>query len=214
MLTMEGTWHTGFGINIPRNGEVLGERLYVLIKHPKRIEPWFVNGRTILILKDGCEGKPQQFKPITCLNIMHKLFTTIMTELRYGHATQIGAIHHEQRALVRGKRGCLDALHIDYMAAQIAKKKTKTDLSVAYINYQKIFDKVPHQQILGMLNSIKAPEESLNAQHTYLCGAQALAWEKDRKHRGLMCATKRGYSKGIPCCRSYSAQPLDLYHIG
>ncbi len=29
---------------------------------------WFVKGRTVLIPKQGCEGKANQYRPITCLN--------------------------------------------------------------------------------------------------------------------------------------------------
>ena len=49
----------------PEMGRALGQSLWRMLKHPKEVE-----GRTVLILKDGCEGKPQQYRPITCLNVM------------------------------------------------------------------------------------------------------------------------------------------------
>ena len=149
---VQGFWFKTF----PEMGKALGQGLWKILKHPKEIESWLVEGRTVLIPKDGCEGKPQQYRPITCLNVMYKLFTAIVTEILYEHATEVGAIPQEQRALARGKRGCLDALHIDGMAARIAKRE-KMDLSVAWIDYQKAFDRVPHQWILDMLTAIKTP---------------------------------------------------------
>jgi len=86
-------------------GRALGQSLWRMLKHPKEIETWLVEGRTVLILKDGCEGKPQQYRPITCLNVMYKLFTAIVREILFEHATEVGAIPQEQRALVKGKGG-------------------------------------------------------------------------------------------------------------
>ena len=66
-------------------------------------------GRTVLTPKDGCKGEPHQYRSITCLNVMYKLLTAIITEVLYKLALQAGVIPHEQRALVRGKGGCTDA---------------------------------------------------------------------------------------------------------
>ena len=70
----------------------------------------------------------------------------------------VGAIPQEQRALVREKRGCLDALHVDRMISMEAKS-CKENLSMAWIDYQKSFNRVPHQWLQDMLKAIKAPKE-------------------------------------------------------
>jgi len=88
---------------------------------------------------------------------MYKLLTAIVTEMLYNHAIAIGAIPQEQQALIRKKRGCTDALLIDGMITQLAKKQ-RTPLSVAWVDYQKAFDRVPHQWIDALLRSIKAPK--------------------------------------------------------
>ena len=38
------------------------------------IPTWFVKGRTVLIPKAGCEGRPEQYQPITCLNTAYISF--------------------------------------------------------------------------------------------------------------------------------------------
>ena len=69
------------------------------MKHPKRmIEPWLVEGCTILIPKEKCEGLPQQYRPITCMNVMYKLLMAYLTEILYKHAMEVGAEH---KALIR-----------------------------------------------------------------------------------------------------------------
>jgi len=46
-------------------------------------EPWLVEGQTILIPKEKCQGFPQQY----CLkNAMYKLLTAGMTEILHKHA--------------------------------------------------------------------------------------------------------------------------------
>ena len=52
-------------------------------------------------------------------------------------------------------RGCLDALLVDSMVTQEAMK-SKSDLSVAWIDYSKAFDRVPHQWLIKMLKTIRA----------------------------------------------------------
>ena len=51
------------------------------------IPTWFVKGRTVLIPKEGCKGRPEQYRPITCLNTEYKLFTAVTMEVLYKHVT-------------------------------------------------------------------------------------------------------------------------------
>ena len=120
---------------------VLGQALWEALLHPKKIKQWHRR-----IPKEGCNGLPHQFRAITCLNVMYKLLTAIITKILYNHAMAIGAIPQEQWALIRKKRGCTDALLIDSMITQLAKDQWIL-LSVAWEDYQKAFDWVPHQWI-------------------------------------------------------------------
>jgi len=120
------------------------------------IPTWFVKGRTVLIPKEGCQGRPEQYRPITCLNTAYKLLTAVMTEVLYKHSTEWGYLPPEQRAIRRGRRGCLDALMIDSMVTREAVARHR-DLSVAWIDYQKAYDRVPHEWLSWMLSAMKAP---------------------------------------------------------
>jgi len=150
---IQGFWLKAF----PNMRRLLGIIVWKTMKHPRKmIEPWLVEGRTVLIPKENCTGLPQQYRPITCLNVMYKLLTASMTEILYKHAKEVGAIPYEQRALVRKKRGCLDALHIDAMIAQKSMIE-RGCMSVGWIDFQKAYDRVPHQWLKDMLEAVKAP---------------------------------------------------------
>lgn len=122
------------------------------------IPAWFVKGRTVLIPKEGCQGRPEQYRPITCLNTAYKLLTAVMTEVLYDHAIAYLYLPPEQRAIRWGCRGCLDVLVIDSMVAKEAMERHR-NLSVAWFDYQKAYDRVPHEWIGWILSFIKAPLE-------------------------------------------------------
>ena len=74
---------------------------------------------------------------------MYKAMTGTMTEVLLGHVTQKNLIPEEQRALKRRTRSCLDALVIDTAVTREARK----GLSVAWIDYRKAFDMIPHKRL-------------------------------------------------------------------
>jgi len=120
------------------------------------IPAWFVRGRTVLIPKEGCQGRPEQYRPITCLNTSYKLLTAVLTEVLYEHVQLYDILPKEQYAVRRGRRGCLDALLVDSMVAREARLRRRS-LSVAWIDYQKAYDRVPHEWIKFLLQDIRAP---------------------------------------------------------
>ena len=120
------------------------------------IPQWFVAGRTVFIPKDGCEGRPDQFRPIACLNTAYKLCTAAVTVCLLRHVLKYGLLPDAQKALRPGRRGCLDALLVDRMAVEDAKMRRK-DLSVLWVDFKKAFDCVPHRWIVRFLNIVRAP---------------------------------------------------------
>lgn len=57
-------------------------------------------------------------------------------------------------------------LLIDCMVAQIAKD-SGAPMSVAWIDYQKAFDRVPHRWIVDMLQQIRAPGHIVKSEAHY-----------------------------------------------
>ena len=90
----------------------------------------------------GVFGGADQFRPITCLITMYKLYTRVIAQLLTVHVESRQILPEEQKALRKGRRGCLDALAVDGMAV-IESKMSKRNLSVAWIDYRKAFDMIP-----------------------------------------------------------------------
>ena len=103
---------------------------------------WLVRGRTVLIPKEGWVGGPDQFRPITCLNTSYKVLTGIITAILMKHMLEKDLLPKEKEALMKKRRGYLDALVID-KAAGLEAKTYRRDPSVSWIDYRKAFDMVP-----------------------------------------------------------------------
>ena len=135
--------------------------------HPNMVR----EGRTVLIPKEGCQGRPEQYRPITCLNTSYKLLTAVLTEVLYDHVIQYDILPKEQYAIRRGRRGCLDALLVDSAVSREAKRKRKS-LSVAWIDYQKAYDRVPQDWLQFVLMDINPP-----AVVTHVVGELVRLWQ-------------------------------------
>ena len=59
----------------------IGKAVMESHKTPESNKQWLVMGRTVLTPIDGCKGDPHQYRSITCLNVMYKLLTAIITEV-------------------------------------------------------------------------------------------------------------------------------------
>lgn len=93
-------------------------------------------------------GQPDKLRPITCLNTMYKLLTTVLAEMLLDHVTRKGILPEEQKAMRRGRRGCLDALVIDGAVSREAQVH-KQSLSTAWFDYMKAYDMVPQKMCDG-----------------------------------------------------------------
>ena len=93
--------------------------------------------------KDIKRNFVSNFRPITCLPPIWKLLTGILAEELYEHLERIKMLTWEQKGCRKGSRGAKDHLLIDKMILKSCKKRF-TSLSIAWINYRKASDMVPH----------------------------------------------------------------------
>jgi len=123
---------------------------------------WLTTGRTVLIIKDTALGnRVTNYRPITCLPLMWKLLTGTIYEHLYQHLEENNIIPPEQKGCRKGTRGTKDHLLIDKLILKQAKQKKK-DLSMAWIDYKKAFDMVPHSWILECLELMGTPNNIVN----------------------------------------------------
>lgn len=100
-----------------------------------QVPEWVTRGRTTLILKDKEKGNiVLNYRPITCLPSMWKLFTGIMGDELYKHLEEENLLPEEQKSCRRKSRGTKDQLLIDKMVIRNCKSR-QTRLGMAWVDY-------------------------------------------------------------------------------
>ena len=123
------------------------------------IPQWMNLGRTVLCVKDRTRGNAvDNFRPITCLPLMWKLFTGIISDNLYEYLNSSGILPVEQKGCRRDSRGTKDQLLIDKLIIKNCKRR-KTNLSMAWIDYKKAYDMIPHSWILECLKMVGVDEK-------------------------------------------------------
>ena len=108
---------------------------------------WMTYGRTVLCQKDLKKGNAaENYRPITCLPLMWKLLTGMIAEETYNYLEREKLLPEDQKGCKRGSRGTKDQLLIDKTVLKDCKER-HTDLSMAWIDYKKVYDFVPHSWI-------------------------------------------------------------------
>ncbi|XP_063599561.1 uncharacterized protein LOC134775881 [Penaeus indicus] len=132
--------------------ECLGER---------EVPKWMTKGRTVLIMKDKEKGRDvKNFRPVTCLPLMWKLLTDVLSEEMYKHLEENELLPDEQKECRKRSRGTKDQLLIDKMIIRNCKRRG-TSLGMAWIDYKKAFDMIPHSwlvecmELFGVASNMK-----------------------------------------------------------
>ncbi len=119
------------------------------------VPEWMTKGRTVLIQKDPAKGRAvSNYRPIACLPLMWKLLTGIFAEKIYDHLHTNNALPDEQKGCRKRSRGTKDQLLIDKAVLRDVRAK-KRCLAMAWIDYRKAYDMLPHSWILETLGLIK-----------------------------------------------------------
>ena len=121
-------------------------------------QPWITEGRIVLIHKAGPKSVPGNFRPIACLNTCYKLLTGYVTMYLNQHVTERNIMPKEQIALRGGVWGCTHALTLDQTLTADAQYQKQRPISVAWIDYAKAFDSVPHSYIKWLFSVLRIPD--------------------------------------------------------
>ena len=102
-----------------------------------------VESRTVLIQKDAGKGNAiSNYKPIAFLNLFWKLLTGIINEKVYDDLNQHNLLPEGQKGRRRTRR-TKDQLLIDKAVVRKSRRR-KTNLNVAWVDFRKACDMVPH----------------------------------------------------------------------
>jgi hypothetical protein len=126
------------------------------------IPDFLVKGITYLLPKSrDCED-PSKYRPITCLCTIYKIYTACVAEKIYKHLETNKLLAEEQKGCVKNSQGCKEQLIIDSVVLEQAHKDNR-NLYVAYIDYRKAFDSVPHSWLISVLEIYKIDPLIINS---------------------------------------------------
>ena len=120
--------------------------------------PCWLTRRTSLLQKDKSTGNAaSNYRPTTCLPLMWKLLTCVIADQINAHLDQEKLVLEEQRGSRKGSRGTNYLLYIDRAVIKEVKSRNR-NLAMAWINYKKVYDMVPHSWIIECLDLIGVAE--------------------------------------------------------
>ena len=136
----------------------IAAQLNEILEGTKEIPAWMTYGRTVLCQKDAAKGNSvENFRPITCLPLMWKLLTGIVSEDIYCFMENENLFPEEQKGCRRKSRGTKDQLLIDKAVLKDCRKR-RANLAMAWIDYKKAYDFVPHSWIIECLDMLGIAE--------------------------------------------------------
>ena len=115
---------------------------------------WFTKGQTSLIPKASATQQPDKYRPICCLNTTYKLFTSLLADLIQNHLSMSDFLDREQAGCRRKCLGTKDQLLINKTILEDCRKR-KRHLNMAWIDYRKAYDSVPHSWIMKCIDLYK-----------------------------------------------------------
>ena len=123
----------------------------------RKCPKWLPQGRVVLLPKGGDSSKPENYRPIACLNTCYKLITAFITEQLLDHLNSNHILPENQRALVRSVWGCTDAIATDRAIAISSQISRRSDsrLHAVWVDYSKAFDSISHSYLNYVLKVCK-----------------------------------------------------------
>lgn len=150
--------HAFWWKSLPTAKKLLGQLTVKWLETGKITGGWLCRGRTVLIAKKGDLSKPENYRPITCLNTCYKLVTAVMNTVIIKHLEKGNAIASNQRALRPREWGCTHALLLDKAVITDAMSQRQSPISVAWVDYRKAFDSVSHDYLRWVLEAVGIPK--------------------------------------------------------
>ncbi|XP_026685290.1 uncharacterized protein LOC113470790 [Diaphorina citri] len=111
---------------------------------------WMTQGSTILLPKTNDTKAVKNYRPITCLSGLYKLFTALISKKVYAHLIENNIFPAEQKGCAQKSLGCKEALILNKAVMKNAKSKNK-NLAMGWIDYKKAYDTIPHDLIIHLL---------------------------------------------------------------
>lgn len=139
----------------------LADILHHTINNPHETPQWLTTGRTTLVPKKLDTKNPANYRPITCLPIIYKILTNVITNRMKHHIEINHIVPDEQKGCSNATYGTIDQLSINGMVMTDAVRKSR-NISTAWIDYKKAFDSIPHDWLIESLKIHKFDNITIN----------------------------------------------------
>ena len=126
------------------------------------IPHFLVQAITYLLPRNGDCQDPSKYRPITCLCTIYKIYTACIFEKIYKHLETNKLLAEEQNGCIKNSQGCKEQLIIDSVLLEQAHED-KENLYIAYTDYHKAFDSVPHSWLIRVLEIYKIDPLIINS---------------------------------------------------
>lgn len=141
--------------------EVLTDQINRVINQQLDIPEFLTRGMTVMVPKTEQTENPKNYRPITCLPTLYKIITSILSTKISKHLELNGILSEEQKGCRYRSQGCKEQLTIDAVCTQDARLRMR-NIAVAWIDYQKAFDSVPHSWLIECLKLYKIDPKIIN----------------------------------------------------
>ena len=122
----------------------------LVITDQKQIPQWLVSGITYLLPKSDEINNPKNYRSSTCLTTMYKILTSILTEYTYHLLLTVAYFQMNKK----DANGCKGESLMNKMILENCHNRN-TNLSIAWVDYKKVFDSVPHSWFEKCIETFK-----------------------------------------------------------
>ena len=119
-----------------------------------RLPAEWKTGEVIPIYKKGDRRSPASYRPVSLTAIPSKVLESIIRDHLLEYFSTSGLLHDAQQEILLGlpRRSCSSQL-MEAIEDWSAAVEAGNPVDVAYLDFAKAFDSVPHQRLLGKLRS-------------------------------------------------------------
>ena len=122
-------------------------QLNKILNGNEQLADWFTYGRTVLCQKDRTKSNTvDNYRPISCLPLLWKLLTSIISEHLHRSLEEKKILPEEQKGCERNSKETKYQLLLDKAVLRDCKRRS-TNLAMAWIDCRKSYDMIPHSWI-------------------------------------------------------------------
>ena len=114
-----------------------------------------------LLHKKGDINDPNNFRSISLLNHITKLFTTVLTERLFNWVEDRNILQEEQFGFRPG-RGCVDAIFTLHSAVSINTRLPGRKVYASFVDFKRAFDSISHSLFWSKLSKIGLSKKMIN----------------------------------------------------